>query len=91
MTTPHDSGGLAYPSIERDLEAGHYEGRYEVTKEHPGMTLRDKYVGDLVAATIRSIPENSVVPTDNEIGELVHVAGRFADVMIAEKRRREGE
>jgi hypothetical protein len=43
-TPPINDGGPIYPYNWINLEAGHYEGRYEISYQHPGMSLRDYFI-----------------------------------------------
>ena len=78
MTRP-DDGGMMFPSLEFDLA----EGRYEIAKQHHGITLRDWLAGQALNGML------SFSNTHPSYGSVVaNTAYDFADAMIAERNRR---
>lgn len=82
MSTPIDTGGPAYPLINRDYQDA-YGG-------HPGMTLRDHFAGLAVgylATELYSQARDTGVGYDNVFKTAAAGAYELADAMIAEREK----
>lgn len=62
MDATRNDGGPAFPLNVIDPSKGHTEGRYEVEAQHAGMSLRDWFAAQALAARWkRSIHDNEAV------------------------------
>jgi hypothetical protein len=76
MTTPN-GGGRAFPQIEYALNEGHYDGRYLIYAQHPGMSLRDYFAGQALAALGYGVATHQI---DRHVAKDAYA---FADAMLA--------
>lgn len=87
MTQQIDDGGPAFPVDEIDVAGGHYEGRYEVQRQHPGMSLLDWFAGQAIVGmlpTLKARSEESLV--SEAIPKAAEFAYKIARAMIAEAK-----
>jgi len=75
-----NTGEPAFPCDEPDLNKGHWDGKYEIHKHHPGMSLRDWFAGQALAS--RGMYGANV--REKEVAEECY---QIADAMLAEREK----
>lgn len=72
------NGGPAFPSDEIEINEGHWEGRYQIRQQFPGMSLRDYFA----AAALTALLTNTISTVS-----AVAASYRIADTMLAEREK----
>jgi hypothetical protein len=72
----------AYPTTEYNVNGGHYEGRYEIHAQYPGMNLRDYFAASVLNGLLSDQRDGSAWSTWNR-EEMAAEAYRRADAMLA--------
>ena len=71
-------GGPAFPAADHNIDGGHWDGRYEITKEYRGMTLRDWFAGQVFGSIMCE-------PDIQSYTQAARRAYEAADAMLAER------
>jgi hypothetical protein len=85
-----DNGGSAFASIEYDQNEGHWEGRYPIHEQHPGMSLRDYFAGQATIGMTELVSWTESMSGTHHLWDPKDIAKRayrIADAMIAEREK----
>ena len=64
----------AFPSIEYDVNGGHWEGRYDIFAQHAGLSKREWFVGQILsnpAICHSELMQHQAARTAVEVADLV--------------------
>lgn len=88
-----NDGGPVYPFNEVEPANGHFDGVYEIEKQHAGMSLRDHFAALAMQAMCAGEGARTVAARDGRFDEtnwdkvVAMNAYEFADAMLAERAK----